>query len=443
MHDLLDLRVKAALGACGPGRTIACILTQSATLLFFLILVASGCSKSVPELIGAAKEYQARGDFSSAIIQLKNALEQQPDNVEAHSLIGSSYAEVGETLDAERELRRALELGAPPARILPMLGRVLIETEQYKQAIDEMRKAKNLGAETMAQISLLIAQAQLGLGAFSEARTQYYLAANDKPAEAKLGLARVAAAEGDRKTAYKLTEEVLAGAPTNAEAWLVKGDLLRGDSKNQEALSAYQQASTISPANVIARLSQAVAYIGLGKYEEARAEIVHAQKLAPANAMMHFTRAVLALRERRFEECADDLQAVFRLIPKHMPSVLLSGALFFATNQMEQAQNAFFAYLSRYPRHIYARKMLAATLLRKAQPQSAAYLLEPLMPHVKGDAELLAIAGQAYLQIGQVRKAREYLEKAVALDPDNADTRTKLGMTQLAAGNRPARRHRA
>lgn len=439
MHNLLNRNGKCSLvtaGFSGIGRPISCGLMQAAALLFFLALLVSGCSKAPSDLIRSAEVYRAKGEFLAAIIQLKNALTLEPDNVEANTLIGLSYAEVGEAVDAEKKLRGALERGAPQARILPTLGQVLIETEQYQQAIDELRKAKDLDGETMAQVSLLIGRAQMELKQYTEARTQYLLATSSKLAEGKLGLARLAAAENDRKTAYKLTEEVLASAPTNVEAWITKGDLLRGDSKHGDALNAYQQASTVNPAHVVARVSQAAAYASLGKYPEARGEIAQAQKRAPANTVLRFTLASVALRERKFEECADNLAAVFRIIPRHMPSLLLKGAMHFARNELQQAEFTFTAYLTLQPGNIYARKMLAAVWLRKNQPQSAAYLLEPMIPLLESDAELLALAGEAYLQIGQTRKAKEYYEKSVALDPDNANNRLKLGVAQIKSGDR-------
>ncbi len=412
-------------------RTLA--LARIGALLLCLAFSA-GCSKSTTDLLRSAEEFRAKGDFVSAIIQFKNALSKEPDNLEGNILLGLSYAETGEAVDAERKLRRALELKAPHGRVMPTLGRVLNETEQYQQTVDELRKAKDVTGEPAAQISLMIGNAQVELKQFAEARTQYLLAGTILPAEAKLGLAKVALAEGDRKAAYTMTQEVLDSAPKNIDAWIAKGDLLRGDSKNDEALKAYQQASALAPGHVVAQVSQAVAYINLGKYAEARAEIAKAQRRAPASAMLRFTLASVALRERKFEECTDNLAAVLRIIPRHMPSLLLGGAMHFAANNLQQAELAFTAYLTRQPGNIYARKMLAAVLLRKQQPQSAVYILEPMLPLVEGDGELLALAGEAYMQLGRTRKAKEYLERAVALDPQNANAFVNLGVARIKTG---------
>ena len=404
-------------------------------LLLCLSLALGACSNSAPDLLKSAESYYAKGDFVAAIIQLKNALSKQPDSVEGNALIGLSYAETGEALDAERKLRRALELKAPQGRVLPALGRVLIETEQYAQAIEALRQAKDVDSATMAEISLLIGHAQVELKQFAEARTQYLLAGTVKPAEAKIGLARIALAENDTKTASSIVEEVLASHPKVAQAWAAKGDLLRGQGKNEEAVKAYTQASTIDPADLTSRINRAMTHIDLGQLPEARAELALVQKRAPAKAMMRFALASIALRERKFEECTDNLAAVFRIIPRHMPSLLLKGTLHFARNELQQAETTFSAYLTQHPGHIYARKMLATVLLRKEQAQSALYLLEPMIPLLENDAELFALAGEAYMQVGNTRKAKLHYEKSVALDPDNANNRVKLGVAQIRTGN--------
>ena len=118
-----------------------------------------------------------------------------------------------------------------------------------------------------------------------------------------------------------------------------------------------------------------------------------------------------------------------------MPAILVSGAFFLATGQLEQAQTATLTILQRYPAHVYGRKIFAAVLLRKDQPKSAAYVLEPLLPLVKDDAQLLALAAQAQFQTGKIENARGLLEKAVAITPSDAELRIGLGLNRLAAGD--------
>jgi putative PEP-CTERM system TPR-repeat lipoprotein len=117
-----------------------------------------------------------------------------------------------------------------------------------------------------------------------------------------------------------------------------------------------------------------------------------------------------------------------------MPSVFLAGALSLEVGDLEQAQNAFVAYLARFPGNLQARKMLALTFLNKKQPQSAVELLAPFVKLDVRDFEFFAIAGQAFLQVNDVERALATLKRAATLNPESPDASAHLGLAKLAAG---------
>ena len=405
-------------------------------LLLLVAYAAGGCTKqvSVTDLIRDARAYKAKGESSAAIIQLSNALRKEPNNIEALLLGGRIFADTGELLQAENHLRKAIELGAAPEQALPAMGRVLLEMQRYRQVLADIEPDSRFNAESRAEISLLRGRAEMELGALKDAKADFSLALPAKPLEAKLGLAQVAAAQRDTVNAYKLVDQVIEIAPANADAWLVKGDFLRGESRMPEAAAAIQQSLKLRPAHVPALLSMALLHLQARKTADARAAIDQATKIAPAAPTVHYARALFSLHERNYSNCRDELQYVFRFIPDHMPSLLLSGALFHATGQFEQAQKAFLTFLKRSPENLYVLKLLAATLIKKAQPQSAAYVLEPALAQRPNDTELLALMGEAHLQSGDMDKARNYLETAVKLDPGNSNLRASLAVARLGAG---------
>ena len=78
---------------------------------------------------------------------------------------------------------------------------------------------------------------------------------------------------------------------------------------------------------------------------------------------------------------------------------------------------------------------LIASYLRNAQPHKALGILEPVLDKIDKDSNLLALAGQVFLQNGQVDKAGSYFAKAAALDPKNPAKRTSLALINLAKGD--------
>jgi Flp pilus assembly protein TadD len=62
-------------------------------------------------------------------------------------------------------------------------------------------------------------------------------------------------------------------------------------------------------------------------------------------------------------------------------------------------------------------------------------VLTPVLDKIEKDSNMLALAGQVYIQNGDIEKGGEYFAKAAALDPQNAGKRTSLAMVNLAKGD--------
>src|SRR5687767_10964848 len=109
---------------------IVSIRQAAATAVIAAALFIGGCggtSTSSPEaLLASAKDYLAKNDNKSAIIQLKNALQSKPNVAEARFLLGTALLATGDANSAEKELRKALELNYPAEQVIPPLARALV-----------------------------------------------------------------------------------------------------------------------------------------------------------------------------------------------------------------------------------------------------------------------------------------------------------------------------
>src|SRR6185295_8304994 len=83
-------------------------LIGAAALLFaFGGLV--GCAKQdATAFLTSANAYMAKGDYKAAIIEIKNALQREPDNGDARLLLATSLLESGDAAGAEAEVRKAI-----------------------------------------------------------------------------------------------------------------------------------------------------------------------------------------------------------------------------------------------------------------------------------------------------------------------------------------------
>jgi putative PEP-CTERM system TPR-repeat lipoprotein len=400
-------------------------------------IAACGKSEDPQTLISDARRYEEKGDNKAAIIQLKNALQKNPDDPEARYLLGVIYNKTGDLQSAEKELRKALSLGMSRDKVIPDLGQTLLKLGQYKQVLDETEQLTQ--GNSSAEILTLRGEASLGLNKEKEARSLFELALKDKPdfPDALIGLAKCSLREKDVEAAMTFAEQAVARNTKNTSALLFKADLLRIQGNVDAALNAYDQVVKLNPENVPALISKAFIEIGTEKFEAARADIGAANKLAPNNLMVLYTQALLDFTQNNQAAAWDTLQQILSKAPEHMPSLLLAGAVQNALGSPLHAEQHLKRYLEKDPTNIYARKLLASVLLKNRETQRALAVLSPALKdkNLKPDPQLYALAGESYMQARNFAKATEYFDKASSIAPENATLHTALSMSKLGQGD--------
>ncbi len=397
----------------------------------------AGCNRSqtTEELLTEAQNYVQKGDRKAALIQLKNAVSQSPDNVEARLRLGNLYLETGDLPSAEKEFSKAASLGAPADKTLPQLARVLSAQGKYKEVLDQVTLEK---AKASAELMARRGDAYLGLGEREKSKEAYdaALAVNPNGGDALIGLARHAAMANDLQSAERFVDDATTRDPRNAEAWMMKGNLLRSTGKAKEALAAYDKVLEINPAHRSAGVEKAYVHIGNNDLAAAKADLEAARKELGSDLNLTYAQALLDYTGGKNTEAKESLQKILKVAPNHMPSILLAGAVELNLGATQTAEQHLRKYLETNSNNVYARKLLAQVLLKSNQPAEATAVLAPAL---KGDsaqdAQLLALTGQSYLQSRDFAKASAYLEQASALAPGAASIRTSLGLSKLGQGD--------
>jgi putative PEP-CTERM system TPR-repeat lipoprotein len=396
-----------------------------------------GCTgnESTAALLAQARQFQQQGDTGAALVQLKNALENDPADADARYQIATVYNETGEALAAEKEIRRALGFGYPIDAGMPVLAKALMLQGKYQKVLDETDQASvRNGIELLS----LRGDASLALDKRTAAKEMYERVLFVRPEypDALIGMGRLAFVNGDAEAARSYAERVLAADPRNTDALLFEGDLLRAQNQPDKALATYDKVLAVNPGHRSAHIEKAYLEIGIGRFDAAQADLAAARRNAPASLIITYTQALLDYSQGDSAAAQEALQNVLRVAPEHPPSLLLAGAVDLKLGSLNQAEQHLKHYLEKYPNNAYARKMLATTLLRNGKPPSALTVLKPMMKdHAQQDSQLLALAGESYMQVRDFNKATQYFERATVLEPKAAGLRTSLGLSKLGAGN--------
>jgi len=419
-----------------PRHTNKFTITAAVLASAFMVagLGACGRTQSTESLLTEAKQYQQKGDLKAALIQLKNAVEKSPENGEARIALGQLEMTMGDIASAEKEFRKARSLGIGAERVMPLLGKALALQGKFKEILEDVTPEV---AGKSPSLLALRGEALLASDKGDEAKQAFdqALALDPNSGSALLGLARHAMAARDRDSAERYIGDAVAKDPKNPEVFMAQGTMLRMQGKPDEALAAFNKTLALDPSHRTAHIEKAYIEISRGKFPAAKVEIDAAQKNAPGNLLVTYTGALYEFTQGKFSAAQEALQRVLKVAPDHMPSVLLAGASELYLGSTQQAEQHLRKYLEAAPNDVYARKLLAQVLLKNAQPADAAATLAPALKSAADDPQLLALAGESYMQVRDFNKAGSYFEKAAELAPKAAALRTSLGLSKLARGD--------
>lgn len=411
--------------------------------LFALVMVLA-----VPQVAGAAVDRERsetflqnardrleKGDAGGAVIELKNALQKDSDNVAARKLLGEIYLKVGNGPYAEKEFRNLQRLGVDDNATRILLARALLLQAKFQEVL-RIAEEGAADADSLPGVLIVRGQALLGLRRFEESQAAFTKAAELRPDDVRpmVGLAQGMVNQGRLEDAEKSVDHALSIDGKSVEALILKGELRRLSRDLEGAVIYFGKAIEQKRDNSFARLGRAAALIDLSRDDAAQDDVVAVLHKFPRHPLAEYLSALILAKKKDYTGALDALQEAGPALDRHMPSIFLAGAVHYALNQLEQAINFLERYVEARPRNRRARKLLGAALVRKKEAKQAIEMLKPLAGPESKDAQLLSLIGSAYMQIGKFSESSEYFRKAAELAPDVASIRTQLALGNIASG---------
>lgn len=422
-------------------------------LLAALVLSASGivahAAQSDP--VAASRYYEdglaryEKQDLPGAVIQLKNALQQDRNMLAAHLLLGRSYFDQGELGAAEVSFREALRLGASRAEVAVPLARIYLLQGRASLVVDGLQPE---GLPPAAQLELLslrgTAYANLGKGNESERSFAAARALDSNSPVPLVAEVPVLLGSGKPELARERAERAVQLAPRDAAAYNVRASVAHATGRLPAALEDYARAIELQPGQLDARVARAGILLDLGRDAEAASVLDKLGADMPKEPRVAYLRALLASRRGDSATANAQMLQVGDLL-ENLPAewlatqeqLLMTGALaHHATGQFEKARKYLDVLVARYPRNLGARKLLAAVLVERNETTPAQALLEDVLRKQPDDAQALYLLGRVQLAQKRYAKAAETLERAAARGAaEDPRLQTALGLGRVGMGD--------
>lgn len=371
------------------------------------------------------------GDVNAAIVQLLNALQQDPGNTDARLLLGRLRLEQGDFAAAEKELRRAYEDRPEDAR--EPLATALLGLQRFEDVL------ATISADPVAEddeLRLLRAEALLRLGRHEEAELAIAPLLDRRPFSLRAGLlaASLSIARGDLDDAEEKLAIAADVGPDSALPWVMKAQVatMRGDFN--QALAHAEQALDIAPGDQTAQLMRAEILMRRGDLEAAERAVNKVLEAEPGNVPANFLLASIEAARSEFAD-ADrvlrDIQDLVREVPQVM---LLSGLVKANLGQNAQAENLLARYIAEVEEDRTARRMLANLQIRSGKHMAAQETLQPLTGGEARDMPSLELLSSAQIRAGDLQGAAATLERILGLAQGPERQRAQTLLTVVRPG---------
>ena len=411
---------------------LALVLTVVGALLM-------ACGGSNPQsLVASAKNYLEKGEPRPAVIELKTALQTNPDLPEARFLLGKALLANDEPAFAVLELRKALELKHPREVVLPILAQGLIEQGQNKEVITQFSDVRLDNKQALASVKTALALAHSRSGAAAAAMDAFKQAIEAQPdfVPAHNGLARQLAINGQRDAAIEAVAKIIAAGHADADTWVLQGDLLAFVKNDKDgAIGAYRKALGISKQHFGAQSGIINVQVASGDAKAAAAQVAELQKSRPNHPATRFFQAQVAHLQGDNKAAKEQVLQLLKASPDHPQLNQLAGAIEIASGSGLAARAYLNKTLQAAPDSVVARRMLARAYLKSGEAGKAVELLQPMLAEASQDGAALALAGEAYMQMGDLDGAAAMLSQAAKVNPTNVVNLTALARTRFLKGD--------
>lgn len=443
---------------------------KKTTILASAVMLAllSGCGgKDAAEHYQDAQTYIAQNKFNAAVIELKSAIQQMPEQAQYRQTLGLLYLQTSDPVSASKELSRAISLGAEAEPIALPLMQALYLSEDYQAVLAGLGDEVVLSDATQNYVKLYQALAETELSGISAAIPIFDTLLLTDQADLKLfAEAALSVNAKHYDNAQSRLVQIAKDSPVYYQALLMNAHLdllLQQPDKALEKLTSYLE---YMPTALKVKLLTAQILVQKGAFDDADTHLVQVLKAVPAHGLTNYLKSVVEYQRQNYQAAKESIDKALQAGQSTFQSRVLAGLISYQLGLEAQALNHFSSVKKQLPaipevNKLYVAlqlkagetseaasslaqgtltaddlKLVASTafqLLRDGDQSAAVDMLGRYQNAVgDNDAEALRLMGNVRLGIaGQEQAGLRDLENALQLDPKQHHTRMVLASSYI------------
>lgn len=369
----------------------------------------------------------AQGEYNSALIELKNLLDENPQNPPALLLQARVFQQLGNLDASAKTLDAAAEAGAQPREVAALRAQLHLRAGRNQELLAMLDDP----AMQPGHSATLRAQALGALDRCQEAipQARAAIAADAADAAARIVVAECYGRHRDSARALKELEAAVTAAPESADAWLALGRVQHLLNRDADAHESWTRSAQLSPGQLSvpqqALLFSALADLQVKRNEAEALRETHRRllHLAPQASFTELVGARLLLMEGKLAEASKALRRLAVNAPD-LPAVhALLASTYLSQGNIGQARQELGWMEQNAP----------GSLRDKSARQS----LDAAAAAKSGSAEYWVGMAEVQTALGQLDQARAAIDNALQVEPQWLPALVGRARAELIAGNLP------
>lgn len=408
------------------------------TLVVILVLNLSACGerKTPEQLIVSAGQFSQQGKYADAVIAFKNAVRLAPKNAQARLGLGHVYLNRGNYISAEKELERAVELGADFAKVAPLLAQAQTRLDKLS-AVEELVKAsEDLHDGDYLIILTYAGMCALGDGQITKAQDYFSQAEalNQSANFSQLSGAYLLYSEGKFNESLAKVNTLLSRTRSFVEASLLQGVLKFSTNDFDGASHAFADYLAVYPLDHKIEFFQVNTLIKSNKFEQANELTDKLLKTFKKSPLAFQYKAQISYQAEKYPEAKEFASQSLGYDNSFLISKMIAGLSAYQLDELEQAYDYLIGLETLLPVTHPINVTLLSIKIKLGHTDNIAMSVAKLneIQNNESDSYLLQVTSAELMKAGDYASAQSLLGKAEKVSPRNAKIKAQRGALFLS-----------
>lgn len=401
-------------------------------------VIGCGDDTTSEEHFASGKAHENSGDMNAAIIEYKNALKKDLNNVSARLALGEVYRAKGELPAARKELARAIERDETRRDAMIPYAAVLNDLGESKEVLALPLFASSLSSELIPQAYYLRGKSYIRLNNEIRARSEFVKCSEGGVESDYIQLCRatIAMLDDNLDLAAGMINKVVDKRPDMADALMLSGAIYSANRQYAQAVKVYKLHRQHHNKNAgMINLLLAEALVNNGQPDKANVEIDAILKINPLQPLANLLKARILFAEENFKLALLHASNTVKAIPSHGVANLIGGIAAFRESQFEES----YRMLSKVEKNLAGNTlpiiMNVINNLRRGNIEHARSLLPGAGKLDDKNISLFMIAANEFTIAQDFKTALAILQEVEKITPDSSALKFAKGNIKLEMGD--------